>query len=384
MVHVPSAYKEGYERARRHDPAGADSYLRHTGIGDPMLDPVMEELASLPPPDLHRFIRAGIEQDNEVLHTAPQCLRDFFSSLEDPPWLDREMFIPGIRAFHANADLMLIAFVTGVLVEGLSTLISKSFFITERTVSTSRRLRQNNRHLLDIFFPRGLYRDNDGWKLSTRIRFVHARVRSLLSRSELWDHDAWGTPLSAAHLGFAISVFSRRLLDYAELVGAKFDQKERESVLAVWRYSGYLMGIPESILYVTGKDAKKVYEMAYMCEPPPDSDAVTVANGLIQAIPEVANITDPTEQRNVIALAHRLSRSLIGNDLADRFGYPKTRTLGTLFAFRTKQRLRRWFERGDMIRSSNFSQLLQISIYDEEGLSYRMPDDVKNSRSQPW
>ena len=37
-----------------------------------------------------------------------------------------------------------------------------------------------------------------------------------------------------------------------------------------------------------------------------------------------------------------------------------------------------------MIRSSNFSQLLQISIYDDEGLSYRLPDDVKNSRSQPW
>ena len=70
--------------------------------------------------------------------------------------------------------------------------------------------------------------------------------------------------------------------------------------------------------------------------------------------------------------------------LADRLGYPKTRTLGTLFAFRTKQRLRRLFERSDMIRSSNFSQLLQISIYDDEGLSYRMPDDVKNSRSQPW
>ena len=40
MMHVPSAYTEGYERARRHDPAGADSYLRHTGIGDPMLAPV--------------------------------------------------------------------------------------------------------------------------------------------------------------------------------------------------------------------------------------------------------------------------------------------------------------------------------------------------------
>jgi hypothetical protein len=384
MVHVPSAYKEGYERARRHDPAGADSYLRHTGIGDPMLDPVMEELASLPPPDLHRFIRAGIEQDDEVLRGAPKCLRDFFGSLEDPSWLDREMFIPGIRAFHANADLMLIAFVTGVLVEGLSTLISKSFFITERTVSTSRRLRQNNRHLLDIFFPRGLYRDNDGWKLSTRIRFVHARVRSLLSRSELWDHDAWGTPLSAAHLGFAISVFSRRLLDYAELVGAKFDQKERESVLAVWRYSGYLMGIPETILYTTGAEAKEIYKIAYMCEPAPDADSIAVANGLIQAIPRVVDVTDPAEIQSVTNLAYRLSRALIGNRLANRFEYPKTPVFGTLFLFRTKQRILRMLKGGQMVRSGNFSQLLQISAYDDYGLTYELPDHEKHSMSNPW
>ena len=140
---------------------------------------------------------------------------------------------------------MLIAFVTGVLVEGFSTLIAKSFSITGRVSSTTRRLQQNNRHMMDIFFPGGLYRENDGWKLSTRIRFIHARIRALLNDSEDWNREAWGTPVSAAHLGFAISVFSKRLLEYSLQVGARFSHEERESVMAVWRYSGYLMGIPE-------------------------------------------------------------------------------------------------------------------------------------------
>ena len=84
MTSPPSAYVDGHAKARLYDQEAADNYIRHTVIGDPELDPVMEELASLPPNDLHRFIGAGIEQRDEVLRTAPQPLRDFFNNLEEP------------------------------------------------------------------------------------------------------------------------------------------------------------------------------------------------------------------------------------------------------------------------------------------------------------
>ena len=385
MTQPPSAYAEGYAKARDHDRAAADNYIRHTTIGDPALDPVMEELSSLSPAVLHHFIWAGIEQQDEVLRKAPQALRDFFASLDEPPpWLDYEEFRHGVRAFHANVDLMLVAFVTGVLVEGFSTLIAKSFNMTGRVSSTKRRLQQNNRQIMDIFFPGGLRRENDGWKLSARIRFVHARVRSLLARSDEWNHEAWGTPISAAHLGFAISTFSHRLLEYAQQVGARLDLRERASVLGVWRYTGYVMGIPETILYTSGAEAERIYRIAYLCEPPPDADSATVANALIQSIPEIANITDPAERESVINLAYRLSRALIGSQLADRFGYPKTPVVGTLFLYRMKQRMSRALKGGSMVRSGNFTQLLQISAYDDYGLTYELPDHEKHSLSSPW
>ena len=385
MIYPPSAYAVGYAKACRHDRTATDNYIRHTTIGDPVLDPIMEELSSQSPAVLHHFIWAGIEQQDEVLRKAPQVLRDFFESLDEPPpWLDHDAFRPGVRAFHANVDLMLVAFVTGVLVEGFSTLIAKSFNITGRVAKSKRRLQQNNRQLMDIFFPDGLRRENDGWKLSTRVRFVHARIRALLNKSEEWDHDAWGTPVSAAHLGFAISIFSRRLLEYSLRVGARFSEEEKESVLSIWRYSGYLMGIPETILYTTGAEAKEIYDIGYMCEPPPDADSIAVANGLIQAIPAVAEVTDPVEVRGVTNLAYRLSRALIGNELANRFRYPKTPVIGTLFLFRTKQRIQRALKGRKLVRSSNFSQLLQISAYDDYGLSYELPDHEKHSRSSPW
>ena len=199
----------------------------------------------------------------------------------------------------------------------------KLFFgigITGRVGSTERRLGQNNRQLMEIFFPYGLLRNGDGWKLSVRIRFVHARIRYLLSKSEDWDQTAWGTPLSAANLGLAISIFSMQLLKYSEVLGARFNRNEKESILAIWRYSGYLMGIPESILYTDGSDAEKIYGIGYMCEPEPDEDSIAMANLLINAIPMIVGIEEGSkEEKNLISLAYRLSRVLIGNKLADCF-----------------------------------------------------------------
>ena len=340
----------------------------------------------MPPGDLHRFIRAGIEGKDHILKAAPEPLRNFFKDLEEPSWLDYEALRPGSRAFHKNVDLMLVAFVTGVLVEGFSTLIAKSFNITGRVGSTTRRLQQNNRHMMDIFFPHGLRRDGDGWKLSASIRFVHTRIRSLLAKSDDWDHEAWGTPVSAAHLGFAISVFSKRLLEYSTLVGSQFNKEEQKSVLDVWRYAGYVMGIPESILYASAADAERIYKVSYLCEPPADTDSVAVANMLIQSIPAVADVTDPAEEKNLVRLAYRLSRSLIGDRLATAFDFPKKLPwdVATLFQYRTKQRVLRRLAGSQRVRAHNFTQLLQISVYDDEGLSYKMPNHVHTTESIQW
>ena len=355
-------------------------------MGDSDLDMLIDELVvGMRSHDLERFIGAGIEQRDDVLRKAPQALRDFFDQINTPPpWLDYQAFSPAIRAFNKNVDHILVAFVTGVLVEGFSTLIAKSFSITGRVGETTRRLKQNNRHMMEIFYFEGLHRENDGWKLSVRIRFIHARIRGLLRKSGAWDEEAWGTPVSAAHLGFAISVFSHRMLEYSRRVGAKYSAEEQTSFLTVWRYAGYLMGIPQTILYTNASEAEKIYKVAYLCEPEPDADSIAVANLLIRSIPFVVNVKDPVEQENLRTLAYRLSRALIGEQHADSLGFPKySNVLGTLFLFRMKERFKKLMH-FRQVRLNNFSQLLEVSVYDDHGLSYRMPDHAHTSKSKEW
>ena len=162
MNDIPTDYLAGYEKARAIDPERADRYVAHTVIGDPLAEAAAEDLAALDREEATRFIEIGMNAG--ALDAAPATLRAFFSNAEiQPEWLDYETFPPGVRMFHRNSYVVLVAFVAGVLIEGFTTNIAQSFMLTGRVRDKGvRRLGQNNRHMTEIFFPGGLDQHADG------------------------------------------------------------------------------------------------------------------------------------------------------------------------------------------------------------------------------
>ncbi len=388
---VPEDYLAGYERARQIDPELADNYIAHTSIGDPLADALVDALSTLNRTQGYRYIEAGVNRDRQALRDAPDGVREFFEAVDHPPdWVSQEDFMPGILSFHRSSDLIMQGLVGGSLIEGFSSNIARSFDITGRLRDQGvRRLEQNNRHMVEIFMPGGPERQGDGWKLSVRIRIVHAQVRRLLTMSEEWDTDAWGVPLSAAHMGLASAAFSARLLRHAERLGVPFHHGERESFMQVWRYTMHLMGVPSTILWRDEHEALKLFEVGATCEPPPGFDSIIMAHELIEAVPEVLSIEDEKEKEDVLKLAFSVSRALIGNEMADRLKYPKYRTWGLLeevwlhtrFALIKSSISQRSARKR---RFSHFKYLMDASVYDREGISFRLPDHVHSEESHKW
>lgn len=389
-MNVPRDYQSGYEKARAVEQDRADNYIAHTGIGDPEADTVAEYLAGLERREAASLIRIILGNRDEVEQPdVPSIIRDFIESCETvPDWVEFSAFDAGIRTFHRNARVILAAMIAGALVEGFSTNIAKSFFITGRLRDQGvRRLKQNNRHMVEIFMPGGLERDGDGWKLSMRIRLIHAQIRRLLSASDDWDLEAWGTPISAAHLGFAITAFSARLLKHMQSLGATFDDEGRASFMAVWRYTGYLMGIPETILFRDEADALEIFRVGLMCEPPSDLESIVMAHALVNSAPMVAGLTDSNARQTLVGYVYRVSRALIGNALADVLNYPSTPTFGVLPWFRMQQRYDSLMDKVFTKRkwsNNKMLSLLQVSLFDEGGLGYNLPDHVYAEQSKEW
>ena len=390
---IPTDYDNpGHARALALEPEMAGNYIAHTTIGDPLADAAVEALSAMKRSEASRIVAAYMSPlDGKDRPDAPPAVHALFDEVLTPPdWLDLPALTAGIHMFHRNRKMVIAGMLAGVLVEGFSTNISESFFITGRLRDQGvRRLQQNNRHMVEIFLPGGMGPYGDGWRLSFRIRLVHAQVRYLLKNSEEWDTDALGVPLSSAHVGYAITAFSARLLKHMRSLGAKFSEEEAESFMATWRYSGLLMGIPESILFHGEEDALKLYEIGAMCEPDPSASSIVLANSLVNSAPLVVGINDPTEGQKLSQYVYKVSRALIGDTLANQLNYPKQSTFGVLPWFRVQARYDRLTLRflpkiARKSNISNFTTLLSGAWYHDEGITYDLPDHVYAEESSKW
>ena len=389
-MQIPVAYQPGYEKARASNPELADKYIEHTLIGDPEADALVNAIADADQEQQGELIRAGMDEDEEVLRSAPPAVGEFFERISTPPeWFDPEVVYAGCRKFHAYSDLFLTAFVTDIIVRGFTTLISQSFFITGRLTDRGvRRLRQNIRHLLEIMLPGGLERHGEGWKLSVRLRLVHARVRQQLLDSEEWDQEAHGMPLSAAHIALASCNFSGMMLWAAGRIGARLNDEERDSFMQIWCYTAWLIGVPDALIFRDEAEACGTFRVGYMCEPPLGVEAIAMANSVINSAPLVVGIEDKDERKALVAYGYRLSRALLGDELADQLMFPKSRTAGSLVYLRLRRRiqeaidaLRGLRQRTKGLRTQNFMTMLDISVLDEDKISYRLPDELHGDPS---
>ena len=388
---APLVYQPGLEAARELNPGLAAAYIAQTRVGDPLADAAIASLDGYEPREAHRLIQAGMDEQAAAFRDAPQPLRDLFEQVSaPPPWFSPSAVYPGCRAFHEHSDLFIPAFFV-VTLQNAATLISRAFYLTGRVLTGygPRRIQQNTRHFIEIMLPGALERHGDGWKLSVRIRLVHARVRQLLLESDDWDVAACGMPLSAAHMGLASANFSATMLRQAERLGARLDAAAQDSFMQIWRYASYLIGTPEALLFEgDAAQTSELYRVARACEPPPGAESVAIANALVQALPTIAGITDPAGQRAMISHTYRVSRALLGNELADALEFPRQHTAGLLPWLRWRRNCYRMGRRlapgiAERWRGRNFVFLLDAARPNDLA-GYRLPDRLAAEQATPW
>ena len=391
-MHIPSCYIDGYERIRQVDPVLAEQYVRHTTIGEPEGDAVVAELAQTAgPAHAHSLIAAALDNRDELPEGTSDALRNLIDHARAlPDWFDRELAREATRGFLRNSEMVLGALVGGAIIEGFSTLISKSFRIRSRIMTNGvRRLKQNLLQLLEQYLPGGIEPGGDGWKLSLRIRLVHAQARRLIATSDEWDQSTYGVPLSAAHMLLGAAAFSGRLLQHVSNLGGDFSDREREGYVHVWRYTGRLMGIPDEIMFRDYASSVRWFELGALCEPPPDEDAIIMANSIVNSAPIVLGFTEPRARRAMAKYMYQVSREMVGDRLADELRFPAGRMKRELPLLRLRNYgdsiLRRLVPPLAAYRSrSRFRSMLEVSNLGEYEHSYHLPTTVFEEDSREW
>ena len=171
-------------------------------------------------------------------------------------------------------------------------------------------------------------------------------------------------------------------------IGARLNDEERDSFMQIWRYTAWLMGVPDALIFRDEAEAREMFRVGYMCEPPFGVEAIAMANSVINSAPLVIGIEDKDERKALLSYGYRLSRALLGDELADQLMFPKSRTTGTLVYLRMRRRvqevidaLRGPRQRAKGLRTQNFMTMLDISVLEEDNISYRLPDELHGDPS---
>lgn len=288
-------------------------------------------------------------------------------------------------------DVILGSFAVVAIVEGFSTLISKLFRKRSRVATNGiRRLKQNILQLTEQFLTGGVYPGGGAWRLSLRIRLVHAQSRKLIKDdSNECDVGEYGLPISAAHLLLASATFSGRLMQFVNQLGGDYDEQEREAYVHVWRLTALTMDVPEEIVFTDFASAIEAYRIGSLCEPPADEDSIIMANSIINSAPLFIGCSEPRMRKKMALQYYQISRELIGDTIADELQFPRRRGMKLLPYQRAKRNLQKTFGKvwpSWQVRQSitSFNQLMEVLNLGRLEHSYSLPDSVYDDASSSW
>jgi hypothetical protein len=187
----------------------------------------------------------------------------------------------------------------------------------------SQRLKDTTRYVFSISQPRGLARFSEGFKMTVKVRLIHAQVRRLLRQSGHWQDDLWGAPINQCHMAGTNLLFSVGVLDGLRRIGYRFKPAEREALIHLWRYASYLLGIDDELLCAGEWEAHRLLDLIFTFEPKPDDDSRALVHALMETSLNYVRGFKPGRLCNA-NLCYGISRALIGDERSDALGFPRT------------------------------------------------------------
>jgi hypothetical protein len=321
---VPSGYC-GLDEATAVHRDRAQKYVDLLWRTDPLADAVMTEFARMPESQWRALLETALAQGIEAVPEAPEALRALFAQLEHVPfWVDRERCNLGgatfLRCRLGFAALALLALPIIYSWPAGNKPLSLSGQLVHRA---SQRLKDTTRYVFAVCQPDGLSRFSEGFAMTVRVRLIHSQVRRLLLESGQWRADAWGAPINQCHMAGTNLMFSVGVLDGLTRLGYRFERVERDALVHLWRYAGYLLGVEPELLIADEFEGHRLLDLMFAFEPQPDADSRALVDALMQtSFGYVQNFK--AGRCCSVNLCYGISRALIGDEQAAALGYPET------------------------------------------------------------
>lgn len=320
---LPSGYSTGAARVPLQDRAAKYAeFLWHT---DPLADAVMQDFANMPESEWHTLLELALAKNVENVPQVPDSLRSLFKQLEHVPfWVDRQRCnLGGATFLRCRLGFSVLALLSLPLIYSWPAGNKALALSGQLTHRASQRLKDTTRYVYAVCQPDGLSRYSEGFAMTVRVRLIHAQVRRLLLASGKWRSDEWGAPINQCHMAGTNLMFSAGALDGLTRIGYRFERAEREALIHLWRYAGYLLGVEPELLIADEFEGHRLLDLMFAFEPEPDDDSRALVDALMQTSFDYVRGFRAGRYCSV-NICYGISRTLIGEEHAFALRYPKT------------------------------------------------------------
>ncbi|MEE2644993.1 MAG: oxygenase MpaB family protein [Myxococcota bacterium] len=317
--------------------AQAETLRVALGQRDPLADQWVDFAdQNLKPQAARAWVEAALDEGVEQLDQVPEQLKSLFTQVERVPlWLDQSLLGLARDTVRRSGPLgnwllVNVALMGGYRYEGV---IRPLIFTGRLTSSAPKRLADTTDFVQAILSRGGLQRGGRGFKAALQVRLLHAHIRLHLSRSPDWYEARWGAPINQADMLSTLLLFSLSFLVTSRVMGLTFTEREAYSVIHLWRYVGYLMGIEEHLLPSTEEEARRTFYLVGKTQTLAGPEAARLGRALHEVPLLYARTgTSRLGARLSMRLRAAISQLFLGDEALEHLGIPRTRLKYLLMA----------------------------------------------------
>lgn len=314
-------------RARREFGPDADRYAGFYLVGDSIADDLALWMRRSGEPAKAAFeeaLRRGIDG---VSRPSPELVRFFERADHVPSWVDFDELEVGALAYQRFGIVGMIILSAWSLINGYhsSAAVKPLAFTGQLRHDTQRRLAETARFVSEATQVGGLQHGARGREIALRVSLIHAHVRHACIGSPDWRADEWGVAINQADMLGTLLEFSLLMMDGVQRLGFHVSRREREAILAMWRYCGHLSGVDPWLLGHMESEprTRRIADLLQLIQPGPDEDSRLLTRQLLKVPEQNARGAGPRMLGVAVSRFHNgLARALNGPEMADALGIP--------------------------------------------------------------
>lgn len=262
------------------------------------------------------------ENDN-----APESLKKMFLQMQHiPDWFDEDLANIGARFNMRTGTNALIILRDFTLMGGYDfAYLNKPLIFTGALKKGAvKRLKDTLEFWVHVTRENALKINSEAYQLIVRTRLMHSYARlSIKKKVGNWDFEKWGEPINSWDMIATYTGFSLVFMQGLKKLGIKISDEEERGVFHLWKYIGYLLGIPAEFLPENKQQAVEQLYLWSSLQDKSDDDSVQLARALLDE-----NLTNTIYkfqfQRKLLLNLHQsMNWFMLDKEVNERLQIPK-------------------------------------------------------------